>query len=213
VQLNAPAEQITTILFDADGVMQRTETGWQDELVALLGDRAEVEGEHLVAAIQRAEAPTMGGVVDFDESMTKVLEEFSLPADVDDVLDLWTRIIPDPSMLAAVQDLREAGVLCCLATNQQPRRASWMQRHLRYGEAFDRQFYSCELGLAKPDPAYFTTILTEVDRAPAQVLFVDDTPVNITGARSVGLHAHLFPRHAGRPGLEEILRGYAVVGR
>ena len=208
-----PADLISTILFDADGVMQRTAVGWEDELAALLGDRSEVDRDRFLDAIRRAEVPTMNGKTDIAEAMAGVLAEFNVPTDVDEVLELWTRIERDLSMVAAVQDLRQDKVLCCLATNQQTRRAKWMRGNLGYEETFDRQFYSCELGLAKPDPDYFTAILEELDVKPSTVLFVDDTAVNIEGATSVGLNAELFRRHGGRAALEEILRSYVVLGR
>ena len=47
----------------------------------------------------------------------------------------------------------------------------------------------------------------------AGVLLVDDTAVNVSGARSVGLNAELFTTGGGRLVLEEILSGYDVVGR
>ena len=204
---------ISTILFDADGVMQRTAVGWEDELVALLGDRSEADGERFLAAIREAEVPTMNGKTDIVESMAAVLDDFSVSADASEVLELWTRIERDASMIAAVRDLRGDRVRCCLATNQQVRRARWMRDNLGYEDIFDRQFYSCELGLAKPDPTYFTTILDELDVKASTVLFVDDTQVNVEGARSAGISAELFRRHGGRAALEEILSGYVVLGR
>jgi putative hydrolase of the HAD superfamily len=205
-------ELISTILFDADGVMQRTAMGWQDELIGFLGDRSDSEGEAFLEAIRRAEEPTMDGRTDIAIPMASVLHEFAVEADVDDVLELWTRIEPHADMIDAVADLRRDRVRCCLTTNQQNRRAAWMRHHLGYDLVFDQQFYSCELGLAKPDPAYFTTILESLDVKPSTVLFVDDTAVNVDGARTTGLNAELFPRHGGRPALAEILRSYVVLG-
>ncbi len=206
----AASDLISTILFDADGVLQRTDDSWHDSLVGLLGDRGDADGELFVAAVQQAERPTMDGRTDIVEAMEQVLRRFTVTADVDDILDVWTKIQPNPDMIAAVLDLRRQGIQCCLATNQQSRRAQWMHVNLPYDEVFDERFYSCELGLAKPDPAYFTTILDRLDVDPASVLFVDDTEVNVEGAKTTGIHAELFPRHGGRPALEDILSGYAI---
>lgn len=204
---------ISTLLIDADGVMQRTAVGWEEELAAFLGDRAEVDGERFLDAIREAEVPTMDGKSDIAEAMARVLRDFDVATDVEEVLEMWTRIERDLSIVSAVSELRRDKVLCCLASNQQSRRARWMRGHLGYDEVFDRQFYSCELGVAKPDPVYFTTILDQLDVKPSTVLFIDDTAVNIEGARSVGLNAELFRRHGGRAALEEILRPYVVLGR
>lgn len=206
----APGDRIQTILFDADGVLQSTDEGWHDTLVGLLGQRADADGERFISAIQQAERPTMDGQTDIVEVMDEVLRRFTVSAEVDDILDVWTKIQPNPEMMEAVQDLRRQGIRCCLATNQQTRRAQWMHDNLPYDDLFSDSFYSCELGLAKPGPAYFTTILDRLDVDPATVLFVDDTEANVEGARTTGIHAELFPRHGGRPALEDILRGYAI---
>jgi putative hydrolase of the HAD superfamily len=155
----------------------------------------------------------MDGRTDISTAMAVVLRDFSVAADVEDVLELWTRIQPHADMIDAVADLRRNGVRCCLTTNQQTRRAAWMRSHLGYDLVFDEEFYSCELGVAKPDPAYFSTVLEALDVKAATVLFVDDTEANVDAARTVGLNAEVFPRHGGRSALEEILRGYVVLGR
>lgn len=197
---------ISTVLFDADGVMQRTAPGWQDELITMIGARDDVDGQEFAKDVQRAEAPTMDGRTDITDALVTVLRRYSVSLRVDDILALWTRITADPSMLVAVQDLRRAGLRCCLATNQQLQRAAWMKANLGYDEVFDEQFYSCDLGLAKPDPAFFTTILDRLGVAPEAVLFIDDTAVNVEAARELGLSAHLFRRWGGREVLAEILR-------
>ncbi|HYP45479.1 MAG TPA: HAD-IA family hydrolase, partial [Propionibacteriaceae bacterium] len=179
----------------------------------MVGPRDDLNPADFAVAVQRAEAPTMDGRTDIVDAMVEVLRQHRVTLRVDDILDLWTRITADPSMVEAVQDLRATGLRCCLATNQQRQRAAWMKANLGYSEIFDEEFYSCDLGLAKPDPLYFTTILSRLGVAPEEVLFVDDTEVNVVSARELGLHAHLFRRWGGREVLEEILRQQGVPSR
>jgi putative hydrolase of the HAD superfamily len=54
------------------------------------------------------------------------------------------------------------------------------------------RFYSCRLGLTKPDPAIYQKVLTALDARPQDVTFVDDRPANVAGAAAVGLRALLF---------------------
>jgi putative hydrolase of the HAD superfamily len=58
-------------------------------------------------------------------------------------------------------------------------------------QLFDHRFLSYELGLVKPDPAIFEKVVEELGVAPRDVVFVDDNQLNVDGARSVGLDAHL----------------------
>jgi len=67
-----------------------------------------------------------------------------------------------------------------------------MRKVLQYDRHFDEQFYSCELGVAKPDGAYFTAILDRLALSPDRVLFIDDNAKNVEAARAVGLTAWVY---------------------
>jgi hypothetical protein len=64
-----------------------------------------------------------------------------------------------------------------------------MSEILGYKEAFDREFYSCDVGLAKPDLEYFRSILRELGIPPENVLFIDDKLENVCAAQEIGLLA------------------------
>jgi putative hydrolase of the HAD superfamily len=54
------------------------------------------------------------------------------------------------------------------------------------------RFYSCRLGLTKPDPAIYQNVLAALGARPRDVTFVDDRPPNVAAAAAVGLRALLF---------------------
>lgn len=56
---------------------------------------------------------------------------------------------------------------------------------------FERLFFSCRLGLVKPDPAIYELVLTELGARPADVVFVDDRVENIESAALLGIDARL----------------------
>ena len=61
-------------------------------------------------------------------------------------------------------------------------------------EYFDQAFYSCEIGLRKPDPSCYDWVLKNVDIEAAETLFIDDSLHNIEGAKKAGLQTiHLLP--------------------
>jgi putative hydrolase of the HAD superfamily len=51
---------------------------------------------------------------------------------------------------------------------------------------------SSRLGVAKPDPAFFHAALQLAGVAPADALFVDDTPENVSSASRLGIASHHF---------------------
>ena len=188
------------LLLDADGVMQRVRDGWLDELTAHGGER----GEEFVLAVFAAEVACLTGD-DFGVAMREVARRFELDSPLEMITAAHYWIDVDPTMIGAIRALRKLGVRCALATNQQNLRGGYMRRSLGFGEVFDEQFYSHELGVAKPDPDYFHAILTRIEVPAESVLFVDDTQENVEGARAAGLPAELFPRDGGADALRRIL--------
>ncbi|MCB8823315.1 HAD family hydrolase [Microvirga rosea] len=71
----------------------------------------------------------------------------------------------------------------------------------------DAVVLSYEVGLAKPDPSIFRLVCERLERHPAEVLFVGDTPAaDIEGPRAIGMPAmpiSTFERYAASH-LEEI---------
>ncbi len=127
------------------------------------------------------------------------------PVDIDAVLDLWRTVQIDPEALALVDAVRAGGTPCYLASNQQDLRVGIMRHDLGYAAHVDGEFYSSELGVMKPDPAYFEKVLDAVGLPAAQLLFIDDNADNVAAARSVGLRAERHDPEAGVAGLREIL--------
>lgn len=58
--------------------------------------------------------------------------------------------------------------------------------------AFDHIFVSAHLGMTKPAPALYRHAATAIGVPPVRILVVDDLPVNLPGARSVGMRAAHF---------------------
>lgn len=46
--------------------------------------------------------------------------------------------------------------------------------------------------LAKPDPAIFELAATRFGMVPGEMLFIDDSPANVSAARELGWHVHRF---------------------
>jgi putative hydrolase of the HAD superfamily len=200
------------VLFDADGVLQRT-APWREDLAEVVGDDNEVRNERLFDDIADAEGPrTLTGEADLDHSLTKVLDRYDdVDLPVEAVHDAWQAIELDEGVLDGVRSLAGRGLIRALTTNQNEQRAAWMRENLPFDELFDAQFYSCEMGLAKPDPAYFSHVLDALGVAPEDALFLDDTAENVESAARLGLRAELFARDGGRAELDRILAAHGLL--
>jgi len=54
---------------------------------------------------------------------------------------------------------------------------------------FDHYFASFKMGIAKPDPAAFRYVVSALSCEPAEILFLDDSQMNVDAARLVGMKA------------------------
>jgi len=65
------------------------------------------------------------------------------------------------------------------------RRAGWSER-------FETLVFSADLGVMKPDPDIYRRADERFGRAPSDVVFFDDRPVNVEAARAHGWRAHVW---------------------
>lgn len=196
---------ITAVLWDADGVLQRARPGWRQTLIDIGG------ADFPDAVIEVEEQGPMIGRGSFRTALETLLRDRGIDVDPERILALWDRVDSVPAALQLVRRVRAQGVRCHLATNQHDRRTALMREVMRYGDHLDRQFYSCELGVAKPDPEFFLAILRALALRPDEVLFIDDLPANVAAARSVGLSAERHDPANGADGIEAILTAHGLL--
>jgi putative hydrolase of the HAD superfamily len=56
-----------------------------------------------------------------------------------------------------------------------------------FNHIFEKAYYSCRIGLRKPDREIFDFVLAENNLQPAETLFIDDSPQHVEGARKAGI--------------------------
>lgn len=101
-----------------------------------------------------------------------------------DVL-MWSTI--NEPMLRWARSLAEAGLKIGILSNMGEDTLAYMRQEFAWLGDFDHHTWSCELGIAKPDPAIYTYTCEKLGVAPAEALFLDDKPENILAAEAVGL--------------------------
>lgn len=101
-----------------------------------------------------------------------------------DIDIMFDHLVPDRAMFEAVGALRSAGVPTTLLSN------SWgtelYPRDL-LNEVFDHLVISEEVGLRKPEPEIYRFAAGTLSLDPAECVFIDDTAINVEGARAVSM--------------------------
>lgn len=59
-------------------------------------------------------------------------------------------------------------------------------------EKFKKAYYSCQVGMRKPDEKIFQLVMEENNLLPEETLFIDDSAVNIETADKLGMHVILL---------------------
>lgn len=186
---------IRAVLFDADGVVQfrgdlgthfASQHGWSEQELEELGRELFGDAEFDTACLT--------GAADWTVHVDGVLRRRRWPGTTESFLEVWFRhgTLVSEAALGLVADLRRQGVLCALATNQEARRARFMENDLGFGRCFDRLLFSCRLGTRKPDHAFFRGALADLGVAPHEALFIDDSEPNVVAARECGMAAERF---------------------
>lgn len=199
---------IRHVLLDADEVLQHTPVSLDDAA----GSYAARISAELRAALWALEWPALRGEIDFFAESIAIAARHGVDLDpVGLFTTMWRSIVVDPDSTALVAALREAGYGVHLGTNQEHHRARFMREELGFDDGrFDVAVYSCDIGLAKPDPAYFEKAVTMIGAEPGSVLFIDDRQENVDGARSAGLVAERWELADGHAALTGLLAGHGV---
>ncbi len=59
---------------------------------------------------------------------------------------------------------------------------------------FEKVYYSCRMGMRKPDTEIFAYVLKENHLIPEETIFIDDTKQHVEGAAKTGISAQLLPK-------------------
>jgi HAD superfamily hydrolase (TIGR01509 family) len=108
----------------------------------------------------------------------------------DDLLIRFFKPELDPDVVAIIDTLKN-GARVVAGTNTI---APHYDIHLRRGDydIFDIVYASHLMGLAKPDPAFYTCILEHESCSADRAVFIDDFPENVEAARALGIGSLLF---------------------
>jgi len=101
----------------------------------------------------------------------------------------WLRL--QEGTIALIEDLRAAGLPLALLSNAPGALADAIGR-LPIATHFGHLLFSCELKLAKPDPACYMRALARLGAGAEEVIFIDDRSENVTAASALGLQSVHF---------------------
>jgi FMN phosphatase YigB (HAD superfamily) len=191
--------EVRLVVFDAGGVILRVTGPWdvaQARAGVTLNDRVGTS-EFRALSITLADQHQRGELG--TSAYTRLVAEASdlTPGQVEQILDAW---IDDeyPGWENVIDRLERSGVETALLSNTNPHH--WQsidpggKRAGRYPAIgrLGRHFASHELGHLKPEAAIYHAVEAATGHRGDGILFFDDLPENVEGARAVGWRAVLI---------------------
>ena len=106
-----------------------------------------------------------------------------------------------------IKRCKSAGLNVLALTDNVHEIVSHLKNTYTFWELFDGAIVSADVGLLKPQPEIYQTLLSQYDLKASQTVFIDDMPHNVKGAESVGIAAIQF---ANVSQCEQALRSLGV---
>lgn len=94
--------------------------------------------------------------------------------------------------LALMEELADHGLPLYCLSNMPAERYAYLRETYDLWSLFGGIVISSHVKMVKPEPGIFEHLLTTYHLDPANTLFVDDSPKNISAARSLGIQGILF---------------------
>ena len=201
---------IKAVLFDADGVLQRPTVRWREVLAPILGTADPRQIDAFLRDIAAAEEQYLCSPDGFEAALRQTLDRWSCADRIADIVRAMHAIDPYEDVMVVVRKLQSGGMPCHIASNQQAGRAHHMSVQLNYRQLFVREFYSCALGVAKPEVDFFHRVLDELELPGPSVLFLDDRADNVEAAGRAGLAAQVYTGESGAEVLISVLASHGV---
>ena len=117
----------------------------------------------------------------------------------------------DYSLLSMIAEINNRKMKCFIGSNQNYHRKAFLIEKMRLNEIVEESYFSCDLGSAKPETAYWENAFSRMKEKisslmPQEVLFFDDKRENVDSASKYGFTIkHVIERSSIEEKLVEIL--------
>lgn len=181
---------IKAILFDADGVLINGKM-FSEYLETDYGISSGTTNDFFTNVLPEC----VLGKKDLKEVLPPYLKQWGWKQSVDDFINYWhtSEHNIDAELVAYIQNLRKKGILCALATNQTKYRFDYMLEQMGFKNFFDKLYASAHLGYQKPELKFYEKIFEDLGGVTKdEVLFWDDSPRKVAGAKEFGIYAEVY---------------------
>jgi glucose-1-phosphatase len=181
---------VRTVLFDLGNVLVRIQP---EMMVAALGSqgtgdlaRYEKDVREYIRQYERGEILT-------DEVLLLLEDLFRKKYSQDMIRGAFLSIIGKPieGMDEIVRRVGQSAHVA-LVSNTNDLHYEYCRKAVPALRFLPHHYLSFQIGVVKPEPEFYQYIANDLESDPAQVLFIDDLEVNLTGAEKLGFRTYQF---------------------
>lgn len=186
---------IKYVLFDTDGVIVNSSEMFSKKLAR----ENNIPDEDIFPFFKEIFIPKcMIGAADLKQEVVSWLPKWKWKGTVDELLQYWFKSEHNinTKVTEYISSLREKGIKCYLATNQEKYRTQYLKKEMGFAELFDGVFSSAELGCKKPSLEFYSKVFDKLSQdtkvTKEEILYIDDEEPNIEAAKQFGFNVIHF---------------------
>lgn len=185
---------ITVALFDADGVLTLPEEFFAQVYARSHGLHPDRFDKFFHEQFPAARV----GKADLKDLITQNKDVWQWNDEPEKLLTQWFQAedVRNQELIEYIQKVRSKGILCYIATNQEKYRGEYI-KNVMFANQFDGFFISAEMGMEKPEPSFFTSILDTLQGSNPtltadNIAFFDNSQSHVHAAASLGIGSYLY---------------------
>ena len=181
---------IKAICFDADGVVVYPQKQFSKHLKEVHGISPEMTRSFFGGVFDGC----LVGKANLADVLPTYLQEWKWNGSTQEFIATWLKFdhVVDNRLINVIRHLRHNKFVCCLVTSQERNRAEYMRTKMGFQDVFDHLFFSCEIGVQKPDDAYYQYVEKGLNVEKDSILFWDDLESNVIAARKNGWKSEIY---------------------
>ena len=181
---------IQTVIFDLGGVLIEDPSAGMTRYYA---NYLQINRESLLEALNKLWDAWHKGSLSEQEVWEQVTTDLKIQNAIFDSLwiDGFKQTYQEkPEMFVLLKQLKRQGYTTALLSNTEAPVVSYLKQ--RPYEDIDQRFYSCEMGMRKPEKGIYEKTLQGLACQPEAAVFIDDRRENVDAATSLGIPSILF---------------------
>ncbi|MCX6790414.1 MAG: HAD family phosphatase [Candidatus Kaiserbacteria bacterium] len=186
-------QEIKAICFDLDGVFftPKGKNSFHNALINEYGVSKEIIDELMYRSPEMAQQ--VRGQISTTDFWNRVREITGITATDEELTQRWVRDYEvDNNVLDAVKNAKSQGYKTCVCTNNNGIRLPILVEKYDLNSLFDVIVSSHEIGFTKPSKEIFQTLLDGLGITGQELVYSDDNPERLLGAKELGIHTFQF---------------------